>query len=319
METRSIGKSGPKVSVVGLGCNNFGGRLDAAATRAVVSKVLDLGVTLFDTADIYGGRGYGNYGGSEDCLGQALGPRRKDIVLATKFGMAMNDAGTLKGASRAYIMSSVEGSLKRLRTDWIDLYQIHTPDPETPIEETMRALDDLVKAGKVRAIGCSNFSGPEIDAAEETSKRLGLAAFVSSQDEYSILMRDAEKDPVPVVRAYGLGLLPYYPLAGGVLTGKYQRSAPPPKGSRFAGGGGLASRYLNDANWVIVDELQKFCATRGKTILQLAFAWLLAHDFVPSVIAGTTSPEQVAENVAAATWRLTSEEKAEVDRISKKG
>ncbi len=318
METRRIGKNGPTVSVVGLGCNNFGGRLDVEGTRKVVAKALDLGITLFDTADIYGGRGYGNYGGSEDHLGQTLGPRRKDIVLATKFGMAMNEAGTLKGASRSYIMSAVEGSLKRLRTDWIDLYQIHTPNSATPIEETLRALDDLVKQGKVRHIGCSNFSSAEIDAAMATAKQLSLAAFVSAQDEYSLLVRDIERDPMPSVAAHGLGLLPYFPLASGMLTGKYQRNAPAPKGARLSGPG-LSGRYMNEANWAVVERLEKFCAARGKSLLQLAFAWLLAHDLVPSVIAGATSPEQVEQNVHAAGWTLTPEEKAELDRLTQKG
>jgi aryl-alcohol dehydrogenase-like predicted oxidoreductase len=315
LETRIIAKSGPKVAVVGLGCNNFGGRLDVEGTRKVVHKALDLGITLFDTADIYGGRTYGNYGGSESDLGQVLGPRRKDIVLATKFGMAMGGAGK-QGASRAYIMNAVEDSLKRLRTDWIDLYQIHTPDTKTPIEETLRALDDLVKSGKVRHIGCSNFSSAQINEAMATSKRLGLAAFVSAQDEYSLLVRGIESDPLPAVKAHGLGLLPYFPLASGLLTGKYKRNAPAPQGARLAGAG-LSGRYLNDKNFAIVEKLETFCAARGKTLLELAFAWLLAHDFVPSVIAGATSPEQVEQNIRAAGWKLTAAEKDEVDRLTK--
>ncbi len=315
METRTFGKNGPKVSVVGLGCNNFGGRLDLEGTRKVVHKALDLGITLFDTADTYGGRGYGNYGGSEKDLGEVLGPRRKDIVLATKFGMAMETPGK-QGASRAYIMSEVEDSLRRLKTDWIDLYQIHTPDPKTPIEETLRALDDLVKQGKVRHIGCSNFSSAQINEAMATAKRLGLAAFISSQDEYSLLVRNVESDPLPAVTAHGLGLLPYFPLASGMLTGKYKRNAPAPQGARLAGPG-LSSRYINDRNWAIVEKLEAFCAARGRTILELAFAWLLAHDFVPSVIAGATRPEQVEQNVRAAQWKLTPAEKEEVDRLTK--
>jgi len=316
LETRIIGKSGLKVGVVGLGCNNFGGRLDLEATRKVVHKALDAGITLFDTADVYGGYGYGNYGGSEDYLGQVLGARRKDIVLATKFGMAMNREGTLKGASRRYIISAAEASLKRLRTDWIDLYQIHTPDPATPIEETLRALDDLVKEGKVRQIGCSNFSGAQINEAIATAQRAGLASLVASQDEYSLLVRKIESDALAAVKAQGLGLLPYYPLASGVLTGKYKRNAPAPQGARLAGGG-QSGRFINEANWAIVEKLEKFCAARGKTILELAFAWLLAHDFVPSVIAGATKPEQIEQNVGAAAWTLTPAEKAEVDRLTK--
>ncbi len=315
MDTRIIGKNGPKVAVVGLGCNNFGGRLDLDATRKVVHKALDLGITLFDTADVYGGYGYGNYGGSEEYLGQTLGARRKDIVLASKFGMAMNAAGTLKGASRGYILSAVEASLKRLRTDWIDLYQIHRPDPQTPIEETLRALDDLVKQGKVRQIGCSGFSTVQIDEAQAVAKRSNLTALLTAQDEYSLLVRGLEADPLPAIMAQGLGLLPYYPLANGLLTGKYKRNAPAPQGSRLAGAG-MSGRYLNEANWAIVERLEKFCAARGKTLLAFAFGWLLAHDFIPSVIAGATKPEQLDQNVAAAAWRLTPDEKAEVDRLT---
>ncbi len=316
METRVIGKNGPKVSVVGLGCNNFGGRLDRDGTREVVAKALDLGINFFDTADIYGGRGYGNYGGSEADLGEALGVRRKGIVLATKFGMAMNEAGTLKGASRGYIIAACEASLKRLKTDYIDLYQIHTPDTQTPIEETLRALDDLVTQGKARFIGCSNFTAAQIDEAMATSQRLKLAAFVSSQDEYSLLVRDIEYDDLPAAVAQGLGLLPYFPLASGMLTGKYKRNAPAPQGARLAGAG-RSGRYMNAANWAIVERLEAFCAARGKTLIELAFAWLLAHEAVPSVIAGATSATQVEQNVRSAGWKLAAADKAEVDRLSR--
>jgi aryl-alcohol dehydrogenase-like predicted oxidoreductase len=314
VETRALGKNGPKVSVIGLGCNNFGGRLDLAGTREVVAKAIDLGINFFDTADIYGGRTYNNYGGSEVDLGTALGSRRKDIVLATKFGMVFEGAGS--GAKRAYVMSACEASLKRLKTDYIDLYQIHTPDTATPIEETLRALDDLVKQGKVRYIGCSNFSAKQIDDGMKASAQNKLAAFVSSQDEYSLLVRDQEKSTVPTLRKEGLGLLPYFPLASGMLTGKYKRGQPGPKGARLSGPG-LSGRYMNDHNWAIVEKLEGFCAQRGKTILELAFAWLLAHDFVPSVIAGATSPQQIEQNVHCAEWKLTAAEKDEVDRIAK--
>lgn len=313
METRSIGKNGPKVSVIGLGCNNFGGRLDLAGTQRVVGKALDVGINFFDTADTYGGRGYNNYGGSEKDLGAALGARRKDVILATKFGMQMPDGS---GGKRAYVLSECEASLKRLKTDYIDLYQIHTPDSSTPIEETLGALNDLVKQGKVRFIGCSNFSAAQIDEAMKTSAQKKLAAFVSSQDEYSLLVRDEEQETVPTLKKEWLGLLPYFPLASGMLTGKYKRNAPPPKGSRFAGPG-LGGRYMNDRNWTIVEKLEAFCAQRGKTILELAFAWLLAHDFVPSVIAGATSPEQVEQNARCASWTLTPAEKDEVDKIAR--
>ena len=313
MEIRKIGKSGLQASAVGLGCNNFGGRLDLEATRKVVEKALDAGITLFDTADVYGGYSYGNPGGSEKDLGEILGPRRKNIVLATKFGMAM-PAG--KGASRAYIMSAAEASLKRLKTDWIDLYQIHTPNSATPIEETMRALDDLVKQGKVRHIGCSNFSTAQINAAASVAERNGLAELVSSQDEYSLVVRNLESDPLPAIKSQGLGLLPYYPLGSGILTGKYKRNQPGPAGARLTGGG-MGGRHLNDKNFAIVEALEKFCAARGKTLLELAFAWLLAHDYVASVIAGATKAEQIEQNVKAAAWKLTPAEKAEVDGLTK--
>ena len=218
MQKRKLGAAGPEVSVVGLGANNFGGRIDLEASRRVVERALDLGVTLIDTADTYGNRG-----GSEEALGKILGPRRKDIVLASKFGMVMDDAGKLQGASRDYIMRAVEASLRRLKTDWIDLYQVHRPDPRTPIEETLRALDDLVKAGKVRFVGCSNFSAKQLEEAQQVAARHGLVSFVSCQDEYSLLARDLEKDREPMMRKYGLGLLPFFPLASGLLTGKYRR------------------------------------------------------------------------------------------------
>jgi aryl-alcohol dehydrogenase-like predicted oxidoreductase len=314
VETRALGKNGPQVSVIGLGCNNFGGRLDLAGTREVVAKAIDLGINFFDTADIYGGRTYNNYGGSEVDLGAALGGRRKDVVLATKFGMVFEGAGS--GAKRAYVISACEASLKRLKTDYIDLYQIHTPDSSTPIEETLRALDDLVKQGKVRFIGCSNFSASQIDAAMRVSTQSKLAAFVSSQDEYSLLVRDEEQATVPALQRAGLGLLPYFPLASGMLTGKYKRGQPGPKGARLSAPG-LSGRYMNDANWAIVEKLEAFCAQRGKTILDLAFAWLLAQDYVPSVIAGATSTSQVEQNARCASWALTAAEKEEVDRLTR--
>src|SRR5271168_3008547 len=220
MDKRSLGASGPQVSLVGLGCNNFGGRIDLDASRLVIDKALDLGITLFDTADTYGDRG-----GSEEILGKVLGPRRKDIVLATKFGMPMDDAGALKGASRRYIVQAAEASLRRLKTDWIDLYQLHRPDPETPVEETLRALDDLVQAGKVRYIGCSNLSAAQLEEAHDVAARQKLASFVSCQDRYNILERGLEKDRVAVMGKHGLGLLPYFPLASGLLTGKYESGA----------------------------------------------------------------------------------------------
>jgi aryl-alcohol dehydrogenase-like predicted oxidoreductase len=313
MKLRNLGRSGLRVSLVGLGCNNFGGRIDLEASRGVVYKALDLGVTLFDTADAYGNRG-----GSEDCLGQILGDRRKDVVLATKFALPMNDAETLKGASRRYIMSAVEASLRRLKTDWIDLYQQHVPDPLTPIEETLRALDDLVRQGKVRYVGCSNFAAWQAVEAAWTAKHLGLNAYVSCQDEYSLLVRDLEQDRLPVMEAYGLGLLPYFPLASGLLTGKYRRNAAMPERARLSYVQALADRYMTDANWHIVERLEAFCAKRGHSLVELAFSWLAARPAVASVIAGATRPEQVEENVRAAEWSLTVDDLAEVDDMTRK-
>jgi aryl-alcohol dehydrogenase-like predicted oxidoreductase len=311
MEQRNLGSSGLRVSIIGLGCNNFGGRIGLDASRAVVDKALELGITLFDTADIYGDKG-----GSETVLGEVLGPRRKDIVLATKFGMPMDGEGKLKGASRRYIMSAVEASLRRLKTDWIDLYQLHQRDPLTPIEETLRALDDLVRQGKVRYVGCSNLSAWEVATAQWTARHHNLNSFVSCQDEYSLLARGIERELVPMIERYGLGLLPYFPLACGLLTGKYKRDAAPPTGTRLSVMKQRAEQYLTARNFDIVEQLTAFAKARGHTLLELAFSWLLAHPFVPSVIAGATKPEQVEQNVAAARWALTADELAEVDRIT---
>jgi aryl-alcohol dehydrogenase-like predicted oxidoreductase len=312
MKIRNLGKSGLQVSLVGLGCNNFGGRIDLTATRKVVHRALDLGITLFDTADIYGERGR-----SEEYLGECLGDRRKDIVVATKFGMAMDDAGTRKGASRRYILSAVEASLKRLKTDWIDLYQLHQPDPLTPIEETLRALDDLIRHGKVRYIGCSNLPAWQVIEALWTADRAMLNRFVSCQDEYSLVVREPERELTPAIERFGLGLLPYFPLASGLLTGKYRRNAPMPEGARLTGTKRLADRYLTETNWAIVERLEEFCSRHGRTLLELAFSWLATRPTVASVIAGATRPEQVEANVRAVEWNLTPEDLAEIDRLTR--
>ena len=313
MKQRSLGKSGLQVSLIGLGCNNFGGRIDLEASRKVVHKALDLGITLFDTADMYGERG-----GSETILGKVLGDRRKDIVLATKFGMPMDDAGILKGASRRYMLSEVDASLGRLQTDWIDLYQLHTPDPLTPIDETLRTFEDLIRQGKVRYIGCSNLPAWQVVEALWTSKHLGVNAFVSCQDEYSLLVRDPERELLPAIEAYGLGLLPYFPLASGLLSGKYKRNKPMPEGARLTNTQRLADRYMKDANWQIVEGLEDFCAKRGHSLLELAFSWLTARPTLSSIIAGATRPEQVEQNVKAADWMLTPDDMGEIDRLTKK-
>ena len=311
MEHRALGNSNLRVSSVGLGCNNFGGRMNLDGARKVVHRALDLGVTLFDTADMYGNRG-----GSEEILGNIFGARRKDILLATKFGMPMDGDGKLKGASRNYVMTAVEASLKRLKTDWIDLYQLHQPDPKTPIEETLRALDDLVRQGKVRHIGCSNLSAAQVTEAQAISQDKGLAPFISCQDEYSLLVRDIERDLMPAIEKHGLGLLPYFPLSGGLLTGKYKRNAPMPAGARLTGAKNMADRYMTDAGWQVIEGLETFAAKRGKTMLELAFGWLLAHRPVASVIAGASTPEQVEQNVKASSWALTSDDLAVIDTLA---
>jgi aryl-alcohol dehydrogenase-like predicted oxidoreductase len=312
MEHRNLGQSGLRVSVVGLGCNNFGGRIDFEATKRVVHKALDLGITFFDEADTYGDP----RGSSEAHLGEILGDRRKDIILATKFARPMDGSGRFEGASRRYIMEEVEASLRRLKTDWIDLYQQHQPDPLTPIEETLRALDDLVRQGKVRYIGCSTLSAWQVLEAQWTARHLSLHHFVSCQEEYSLLARRLDREMIPMLQAYGLGLIPFAPLANGLLTGKYRRDAPLPQGARLSTMQRSAARYLTEENWAIVERLDDFAAKRGHTLLDLAVSWLLRRPQVASVIAGATRTEQVEQNVRAAGWALTETEMQEIDRLT---
>ena len=309
MLKRRLGSSPLEVSIVGLGGNNFGGRIDFAATNRVVHKAIELGINLIDTAD-----SYGNKGGSEEWLGKILGEKRNQIVLATKFGLPVD--GETGGASRGYIMRAVEASLRRLRTHWIDLYQLHRPDPQTPIEETLRALDDLVRQGKVRFIGCSNLSAQQVVEAQATAGRHGLTSFVSCQDEYSLLVREVERELVPAAKRLGMGLLPYFPLASGLLTGKYKRGAPLLPGSRLSKNARHAQRFTSERNWRMVGELETFAARRGHTLLELAFSWLLRDEVVASVIPGATSPQQVEQNVRAAGWKLSAEDLVEIDRIT---
>jgi aryl-alcohol dehydrogenase-like predicted oxidoreductase len=311
VEQRNLGRSGLIVSAVGLGCNNFGGRSDYAATRAVVHKGLDLGITLFDTSDTYG-----ENGASEEYLGRALAGRRHDIVLASKFARPMDPEGRLQGASRRYIMSAVEASLKRLNTDYLDLYQQHIADPKTPIEETLRALDDLVHQGKVRYIGCSTLSAWQVVEAQWASTHFGLARYVSCQERYSLLDRDLDRELMPVIEGYGLGLIPFSPLADGLLTGKYRRNAPMPAGARLTTTPRAAERRLNDRNWTIVERLGDFCEAREHSLLELAISWLLHRPAVASVIAGATRPDQVEANVGATNWALSREDMDEIDRLT---
>ncbi|MBA3622503.1 MAG: aldo/keto reductase [Euzebyales bacterium] len=311
MQTNTIGSL--TVSAVGLGCNNFGGRIGAARTHEVVTAALDAGITLFDTADIYGGTH------SEELLGQALGDRRDEAVIASKFGADAPEHGLSGGAGAAYVRQAVDDSLRRLGTDRIDLYQLHTPDDATPITETLEALDGLVQAGKVREVGCSNFDAAQIDEAHKAAADRGVTAFVSVQNRYSVLHREPEQGVIQACRRHGMGLLPYFPLEGGMLTGKYRPGEDAPEGSRLAGMGQRAERFRNARNVEIAEHLRAFCEQRGHTLLELAFSWLLAQPVVPSVIAGATSAEQVKGNVAAAEWQLTHDELAEIDTITGAG
>ena len=308
MKTRRLGASGLQVSEVGIGCNNFGMRIDQTAATAVVDAAIEAGITLFDTADVYGGTE------SEVMLGKALGTRRQDVVVATKFGVQLGDDPRKAGGSRRWIMRAVEDSLSRLRTDYIDLYQLHFPDPQTPVEETLRALDDLVRQGKVRYIGASNFTGWQVADADHLARREGLNRFTSAQNEYSLLKRGVEAELLPACEHFGLGLLPYFPLASGLLTGKYRRGEAPPEGSRMATMG-WAAKSLTDDNFARVEALDAWAGERGHSLLELAFAWLLAHAPVSSVIAGATRPQQVQANAKSAAWTLTAEDLAAIDAV----
>ncbi len=311
MQIRNLGQSGLRVSAVGLGCNNFGQRTDLETARKIIHKALDRGITLLDTADIYAGRR-----NSELVIGDVLGDRRKDMVLATKFSKPMSDDGAKQGASRRYIITAVEDSLKRLKTDWIDLYQQHDYDPLTPIDETLRALDDLIRQGKIRYVGNSNFPAWRIAEAEYVARQLGTARYVSCQDEWSLLARENEADVFAAAREYRLGVLPFFPLAGGMLTGKYAGLTKAPADTRFGKTPYMQERYLNPRNVAIVETLQAFATERGHTMLELAFSWLAAQPQVSSVIAGASRPEQIEQNVKAIGWVLSAEELKAIDGMT---
>ena len=310
MRYRSLGDSGLMVSVAGLGCNNFGRRVDLAGTRAVVDAAMDAGITMLDTADTYG-----DGGASEELLGEVLAGRREQVVLATKFGhqgydMGYGPAAGAKGG-RAYIRRAIEASLRRLRTDYIDLYQLHTPDPVTPVAETLAALTELVIEGKVRYLGNSNFTGWQIADAAHVARAAGTAPFVSAQNHWSLLEREVEAEVLPAARHFGLGVLPYFPLANGLLTGKVRRGQAPPAGSRLASRPG----YVTDDKLDRVEALIAWAAERGHTVLEVAVGALAARDGCACVIAGATTPEQVKANAAAAEWVPSAGELADVDRI----
>jgi aryl-alcohol dehydrogenase-like predicted oxidoreductase len=310
MDFRRLGNSGLVVSVVGLGTNNFGMKLDLDECREVMNSALDEGITLIDTAD--------SYGTSEERIGELLAGRRDDVVIATKFGSNTRSRGIDNGedwdarGSRRYIIKAVESSLRRLRTDWIDLYQLHRPDELTPIEETLSALDELVRSGKVRYLGSSNFTGWQIADAEWTARTRGLERFVSAQNEYSWLKRDIEADVVPALEQYGIGLLPYFPLASGLLTGKYRRGEQGPEGSRLHG----RTSALTDDAFDLLDKLESFAAERDISLLDVAIGGLAAQPTVASVIAGATSADQVKRNVAAGNWSPSAADLATLDDLT---
>jgi aryl-alcohol dehydrogenase-like predicted oxidoreductase len=321
METRNLGRSGLRISALGLGCNNLGGRLDHGASLRVVHAALDLGITFFDTADVYP---VGKSGLSEQYLGEALGERRQDVIVATKFGSPRNrpagvapGGGVQGGGSRRYIMDAVETSLRHLHTDYIDLYQMHRPDPLTPIDETVRTLDDLIRQGKVRYVGCSNFPAWRVVDAVRVAEALGVERFVSCQDEYSLLVRYVDPELIPAMQSLGLGMLPYFPLAAGMLTGKYELDGPLPQGTRFAQWPkALTERFMAEPNAGMYRALQAFCRARGRSLLELAISWLLMRPTVASVIAGASTPEQLAQNVDATGWMLSAEDMAELDALT---
>jgi len=305
LPTRALGDSRIQVSVVGLGCNNFGRRLDLNGTRAVVDAALERGVKFFDTADVYGGAGR-----SEELLGEVLEGRRDQVVLATKFGMDMGDGRGPRG-SPDYMRHSIEGSLRRLRTDVIDVYWYHQPDNETPIAETLEALNELIRAGMVRAIGASNFSAAQIEEADRVARERGLTRFAAIQNEYSLLVRDAGHEVLPACERLGLGFVPYFPLASGLLTGKYRRGEPGPPGARLSGRAQIAS----DERFDLVETLARYAEERGLPLVTVAIGALLARPVISSVIAGATKPEQVSDNAAAAGWMPSDEDLAALDRI----
>ena len=310
MEFRKLGNSGLKVSEVGLGGNNFGWWADEQASALVINGAIDAGINFIDTADVY------DQGHSEEYIGRTLKGKRHQVLIATKFGGPMGQDPNEKGGSRYHVLQAVDNSLKRLQTDYIDLYYMHIPDGSTPIEETLSALDSLVKSGKVRYIGCSNFAAWQVNEALWTSKTNHLTAFVVIQQRYNLLSREIERELVPCCEAHGVGVIPYSPLANGLLTGKYRQGQEPPKDSRLATTvlPGM-NRVLDKANWEVLSKLETFAGEQGHTVHELAIAWLLAKPWLASVIAGATKVEQVTSNVAAAEWKLTAEEVSAVDTI----
>lgn len=313
MEYRNLGHSGLQVSVIGLGCMPFGMSIGERESVEIVHRAMELGVNFFDTADVYGERGK-----SETWLGRALGPRRPEVLIATKFAGPMSERRDTQGGSRRYILQAVEASLQRLGTDYIDLYQMHVADVSTPVEETLRALDDLVRQGKVCYIGCSNYAAWQLTEAAWTARTHGLTAFISAQNRYSLITRDMERELVPASRAAGVGILPYFPLESGLLTGKYRRGAPLPAGSRLERWGAWgAGAFASDEKFSVVENLDVICARHGTRLLDLALGWLVSRPCVASVIAGVTTVEQLEQNVAAGLAQLPPEALAEASELTK--
>ena len=310
MEYAKLGTSDLNVSTVGLGCNNFGMRLfDQEQVNVIVNTALDAGINFFDTADMYGN------GASEQFLGKALGSRRTEVIVGTKFGMKMDDDDNKQGASRRYILEAVEASLSRLGSDYIDLYQVHFPDPETPIEETLETLNELIKAGKVRHIGNSNFTGDMISEAETAAQSSGSTKFVTAQNHYNLITRGIEEDVIPEASKIGLGVIPYFPLASGFLTGKYQPGEAVPEDSRMTAWG-MADNTLTEENFAILGKLEAFAKSHNHSVLDLAMGWLLSHPEVPTVISGATKPEHVLSNIEPSAWQLSKDEMDEVNAIT---
>ena len=310
MEYRNLGKSGLKVSAIGLGGNNFGWWADEQTSITVINRALESGINFIDTADVY------DRGRSEEFVGKAVKGKRQQVLIATKFGNQMGEGANDRGGSRYHIMRAVEASLRRLQMDYIDLYQMHIADPATPIEETLRALDDLVRSGKVRYIGCSNYAAWQLCEALLTSKLINLNAFISVQPQYNMLTRQIERELVPCCQAYGIGIIPYSPLASGFLTGKYRKNEQPPAEARLSGPNPAFRRIFTDANWEKLAKMEAFAAERNHSVGELPIAWLLAKPCVSTVIAGARRIEQVTANVKAGEWKLTADEVAKLDALT---
>lgn len=313
MEYRNLGSSGLKVSALGLGANNFGWWVGEEASAAVINHAIEIGINYIDTADMY------DDGQSEELVGSTIKGKRTEVIIASKFAATMGKGPNDRGGSRWYIMRAVEASLRRLKTDYIDLYQMHYPDPTTPMEETLRALDDLVKSGKVRYIGCSNFAGWQLSEALWTSRVNNLHSFVTVQSKYHLFDRQIEQELVPCCNSHGVGIIPWGPLAGGFLTGKYRRGEEPPKpatGKRPAKAFlPLYNNIITDANWARLGKLREFAESRGYKLADLAIAWLLSHPWLSTVITGATKPEQLDANIASANLKLTAEEVVQIEQI----